>query len=114
MGSAIYAKMFKQKLKYDESKEQDNPEFFKKDEDYMADRKAKEDRKNKPIQLDAVNLGVIQTKRHMVPNKWKKGDDADENDLEKSTGKQESGQTFSSVKIDNQGNSYVTRLPKEN
>ena len=40
MGSAIYAKMFKQKLKYDESKEQDNPNFFKKNEDYMADKKA--------------------------------------------------------------------------
>lgn len=43
MGSAIYAKMFKQKLKYDESKEQDNPNFFKQDEDYMADRKAYQD-----------------------------------------------------------------------
>tara|TARA_R100000951_G_scaffold44688_1_gene38153 strand:- start:536 stop:931 length:396 start_codon:yes stop_codon:yes gene_type:complete len=40
MGSALYAKMFKQTLKYDESKEQDNPNFFKKNEDYMADRKA--------------------------------------------------------------------------
>ncbi len=48
MGSAIYAKMFKQKLKYDESKEQDNPNFFKQDEDYMADRKAAKSKKPDP------------------------------------------------------------------
>ena len=48
MGSAIYAKMFKQTLKYDESKEQDNPDFFKQDEDYMADRKAAKSKKPDP------------------------------------------------------------------
>ena len=114
MGSAIYAKMFKQKLKYDESKEQDNSNFFKQDEDYMADRKAVKDRKNKPIQLDAVDLGTIKTKRYMVPSTYEEGDHADEDDLETSTGKQESGQTFNTVKIDEQGNKYVTRAPKEN
>jgi len=118
MGSAIYAKMFKQKLKYDESKEQDNPEFFKKDEDYMADRKAKEDRKNKPIQLDAVDLGTVQTTRHMMPNSYKEGDLVDEDDFEgsfKAKGEfpQLSIQDYSSVKKDKEGNSYVTKL-KEN
>jgi hypothetical protein len=48
MGSAIYAKMFKQTLKYDESKEQDNPDFFKQDEDYMAERKAAKNKKIDP------------------------------------------------------------------
>ena len=52
MGSAIYAKMFKQKLKYDESKEQDNPNFFKQDEDYMADRKKPDPRKK--AYLDSI------------------------------------------------------------
>ena len=114
MGSAIYAKMFKQKLKYDESKEQDNPKFFKQDEDYMADRKAAKDRKGKPIQLDAVNLGTIQSKRYTVPSTYKEGDHVDEDDLETSTGKQESGQTFNTVKKDKKGNNYVIRAPKEN
>ena len=114
MGSAIYAKMFKQKLKYDESKEQDNPDFFKQDEDYMADRKAVKDRKGKPIQLDVVNLGTIPSQRYTVPNTYKEGDHADEDDLETSTGKQESGQGFSTVRIDNKGNNYVIRAPKEN
>tara|TARA_R110002110_G_scaffold221838_1_gene435937 strand:+ start:108 stop:452 length:345 start_codon:yes stop_codon:yes gene_type:complete len=113
MGSAIYAKMFKQELKYDESKEQDNPEFFKKNEDYMADRKAEKNKKGKPIQLDAVDLGTVKTKKHMVSNNYQQGAHVDENDIETSTGKKESGQTFSSVKIDEQGNKYITRLPIE-
>ena len=54
MGSAIYAKMFKQTLKYDESKEQDNPNFFKLDEDYMADRKP--DPRKKAYQDSVQNL----------------------------------------------------------
>ena len=80
MGSAIYAKMFKQK----------------------------------PIQLDAVDLGTIQSKRYIVPSTYKEGDHADEDDLETSTGKQESGQTFNTVKKDKKGNNYVTRASKEN
>jgi len=45
MGSALYQKYIgkKENLKYDESKEQDNPDFFKKDEDYMAERKVYQD-----------------------------------------------------------------------
>ena len=118
MGSAIYAKMFKQELKYDESKEQDNPEFFKKNEDYMADRKAEKDKEGKPIQLDAVDLGVIQTKKHMVPNSYREGDSVDEDDFEdsfKAKGKvpQLSVQDYSTVKKDKDGNSYVTRLKEE-
>ena len=54
MGSAIYAKMFKQTLKYDESKEQDNHNFFKLDEDYMADRKP--DPRKKAYQDSVQNL----------------------------------------------------------
>ena len=118
MGSAIYAKMFKQELKYDESKEQDNPEFFKKNEDYMADRKAEKDKEGKPIQLDAVDLGVIQTKKHMVPNRYREGDSVDEDDFEdsfKAKGEfpQLSIQDYSDVKIDKQGNSYVTKLKEK-
>ena len=118
MGSAIYAKMFKQELKYDESKEQDNPEFFKKNEDYMADRKAEKNKEGKPIQLDAVDLGVIQTIKHFVPNSYREGDSVDEDDFEdsfkaKDEFPQLSIQDYSDVKIDKQGRSYVTKL-KEN
>ena len=49
----------------------------------------------------------------MVPNKYKEGSLVDEDDLEKSTGKKESGQTFSKTKKDKNGNSYVTRLERE-
>ena len=49
----------------------------------------------------------------MVPNKYKEGSYVDEDDLEKSTGKQESGQTFSKTKKDEKGNSYVIRLKEE-
>ena len=57
-----------------------------------------------------VDLGIVKTKRHIVSNKYKEGDFVNEDDLEKSTGKQEEGQTFSKTKIDKDGNSYVTRL----
>ena len=118
MGSAIYAKMFKQELKYDESKEQDNPEFFKKNEDYMADRKAEKDKEGKPIQLDAVDLGVIQTKKHMVPNSYREGDSVDEDDFEdsfKAKGEfpQLSVQDYSAVKKDKKRNSYVTKVKEK-
>jgi len=59
MGSAIYAKMFKQKLKYDESKEQDNPDFFKQDEDYMAERKAAKNKKIDPFQAEFNKLQKV-------------------------------------------------------
>lgn len=59
MGSAIYAKMFKQKLKYDESKEQDNPNFFKQDEDYMAERKAAKNKKIDPFQAEFDKLQKV-------------------------------------------------------
>jgi hypothetical protein len=118
MGSAIYAKMFKQELKYDESKEQDNPKFFEKDEDYMADRKAKKARKDKPIQLDAVDLGIVQTKKHYMPDSYEKGDSVDEDDFEdsfKAKGEfpQLSIQDYSNVKKDKQGKNYVTKLKEE-
>ena len=57
-----------------------------------------------------VDLGIVKTKKHMVPNKYKEDSYVSEDDLEKSTGKQEEGQTFSKTKIDKDGNSYVTRL----
>ena len=119
MGSAIYAKMFKQELKYDESKEQDNPEFFKKNEDYMADRKAEKNKEGKPIQLDAVDLGIVQTKKHYMPDSYEKGDSVDEDDFEdsfKAKGEfpQLSIQDYSNVKKDEQGKNYVTKLPNQN
>ena len=64
-----------------------------------------------PLNPNEVDLGIIKTKRHMVPNKYKEGDLVDEDDLEKSTGKQESGQGFSEARIDKDGNSYVVRVP---
>ena len=66
-----------------------------------------------PLNTDEVDLGIVKTKRHMVPNKYKEGSYVDEDDLEKSTGKQESGQTFSKTKKDEKGNSYVIRLKEE-
>ena len=66
-----------------------------------------------PLNKNEVDLGIVKTKRHMVPNKYKEGSYVDEDDLKKSTGKQESGQTFSKTKKDKNGNSYVTRLERE-
>jgi len=66
-----------------------------------------------PLNPDEVDLGIVKTKRYMVPNKYKEGSYVDEDDLEKSTGKQESGQTFSKTKKDEKGNSYVIRLKEE-
>ena len=66
-----------------------------------------------PLNTDEVDLGIVKTKRHMVPNRYPEGSYVDEDDLEKSTGKQESGQTFSKTKKDKDGNSYVTRLERE-
>tara|TARA_B110000459_G_C16468925_1_gene428782 strand:+ start:681 stop:920 length:240 start_codon:yes stop_codon:yes gene_type:complete len=66
-----------------------------------------------PLNKNEVDLGIVKTKRHMVPNKYKEGSLVDEDDLEKSTGKKESGQTFSKTKKDKNGNSYVTRLERE-
>jgi hypothetical protein len=66
-----------------------------------------------PLNTDEVDLGIVKTKRHMVPNKYKEGSYVDEDDLEKSTGKQESGQTFSKTKKDEKGISYVIRLKEE-
>ena len=66
-----------------------------------------------PLNQDEVDLGIVKTKRHMVPNRYPEGSYVDEDDLEKSTGKQESGQTFSKTKKDEKGNSYVIRLKEE-
>jgi len=60
MGSALYQKYIgkKENLKYDESKEQDNPDFFKKDEDYMAEKEAAKNKKIDPRKksyLDSVS-----------------------------------------------------------
>ena len=62
-----------------------------------------------PLNQNEVDLGIVKTKRHMVPNSYKEGSYVDEDDLEKSTGKKESGQTFSKTKKDKDGNSYVIR-----
>ena len=67
-----------------------------------------------PLNQNEVDLGIVRTKRYMVPNSYKEGSHVDENDLEKSTGKKESGQTFSKTKKDKDGNSYVIRLKREN
>ena len=56
-----------------------------------------------------VDLGVIKSKRYTVSNNYKEGDLVDEDDLEKATGQQESGQGFSETKKDKDGNSYVIR-----
>lgn len=79
-------------------------------------KKSKIDPK-KPIQLDAVDLGVIKTKRHMMPNSYKEGDLVDETDFEdsfkaKGEDPQLSVQDYSAVKKDKQGNSYVTKITK--
>jgi len=66
-----------------------------------------------PLNQDEVDLGIVKTKRHMVSNKYKEGSYVSEDDLEKSTGKQESGQTFSQTRIDKDGNSYVIRLKEK-
>ena len=75
-------------------------------------KKSKIDPK-KPIQLEAVDLGVIKTKRYIMPNSYKEGDYATEDDIEKSSGNMEDGQTFSKVKKDKKGNNYVTRLNED-
>ena len=60
-----------------------------------------------------VDLGIVKNKRHMVSNKYKEGDLVDEDDLEKSTGKPESGRGFSETRIDENGNSYVIRVKQD-
>ena len=49
---------------------------------------------------------------YLVPG-YKKGDLVSENDLEKSTGKQESGDYFTPVGINKEKKAYVTRLKEK-
>ena len=71
-----------------------------------------------PLNQDEVDLGIVKTKRHMMPNSYEEGDSVDEDDFEdsfKAKGKfpQLSVQDYSSIKKDKKGNNYVTKL-KEN
>ena len=50
---------------------------------------------------------------YIVGSKYKKGDLVDEDDLEKLTNKQQSGEYFTPVGINKEGKAYVTKL-KEN
>ena len=70
-----------------------------------------------PLNQNEVNLGIVKTKRHMMPNSYKEGDSVDEDDFEdsfKAKGKvpQLSVQDYSAVKKDKDGNSYVIKLPE--
>ena len=71
-----------------------------------------------PLNQNEVDLGIVKTKRHMMPNSYEEGDSVDEDDFEdsfKAKGKfpQLSVQDYSSIKKDKKGNNYVTKL-KEN
>ena len=62
-----------------------------------------------------VDLGVIKTKRHMMPNSYKEGDYVSEDDFEdnfkaKKEFPQYSVQDYSRIKKDKKGNSYVIKL----
>ena len=70
-----------------------------------------------PLNQNEVDLGIVKTKRHMMPNSYKEGDSVDEDDFEdsfKAKGKvpQLSVQDYSTVKKDKDGNSYVIKLPE--
>ena len=70
-----------------------------------------------PLNQNEVDLGIVKTKRHMMPNSYEEGDSVDEDDFEdsfKAKGKfpQLSVQDYSTVKKDKKGNSYVTKLPE--
>ena len=70
-----------------------------------------------PLNQNEVDLGIVKTKRHMMPDSYKEGDSVDEDDFEdsfKAKGKvpQLSVQDYSAVKKDKDGNSYVIKLPE--
>jgi len=71
MKSALYQKYIgkKENLKYDESKEQDNPNFFKQDEDYMAEKEAaaikKIDPRKKEYQDSVQKLHKLSYKNYI-------------------------------------------------
>ena len=70
-----------------------------------------------PLNKNEVDLGIVKTKRHMMPNSYKEGDFVDEDDFEdsfKAKGEfpQLSIQDYSAVKKDKDGNSYVIKLPE--
>ena len=70
-----------------------------------------------PLNQNKVDLGIVKTKRHMMPDSYKEGDSVDEDDFEdsfKAKGKvpQLSVQDYSAVKKDKDGNSYVIKLPE--
>tara|TARA_R110002074_G_scaffold26369_1_gene77474 strand:- start:207 stop:458 length:252 start_codon:yes stop_codon:yes gene_type:complete len=70
-----------------------------------------------PLNQNEVDLGIVKTKRHMMPDSYKEGDSVDEDDFEdsfKAKGKvpQLSVQDYSTVKKDKDGNSYVIKLPE--
>ena len=70
-----------------------------------------------PLNQNKVDLGIVKTKRHMVPNKYKEGSNIDEDDFEdvfkaKDEFPQLSVQDYSTVKKDKDGNSYVIKLPE--
>ena len=70
-----------------------------------------------PLNQNKVDLGIVKTKRHMMPNSYKEGDFVDEDDFEdsfKAKGEfpQLSIQDYSAVKKDKDGNSYVIKLPE--
>ena len=70
-----------------------------------------------PLNQDGVDLGIVKTKRHMMPNNYKEGDLVSEDDFEasfeaKGEIPQLSIQDYSAVKKDKNGNSYVIKLPE--
>ncbi len=71
-----------------------------------------------PLNQEEVDLGIVKTRRHMMPNSYKEGDWVDEDDFEdnfkaKKEFPQLSVQDYSRVKKDEKGNSYVTRLKQD-
>ena len=64
-----------------------------------------------PLKVFAVNINLKNN--YGVKNIRKKGDLVSENDLEKSTGKQESGDYFTPVGINKEKKAYVTRLKEK-
>ena len=71
-----------------------------------------------PLNQSEVDLGIVKTKRHTMPNSYKEGDYVDEDDFEdnfkaKKEFPQYSVQDYSTIKKDKEGNSYVTKLKEE-
>ena len=71
-----------------------------------------------PLNQEEVDLGIVKTRRHMMPNSYKEGDFVDEDDFEdnfkaKKEFPQLTVQDYSRIKKDEKGNSYVTRLKED-